>query len=356
MMNLKTTTVKLDGLRKMMEGMLAAAGCDAETAKALADLHLEADMRGVGVQGLSHLVNSHIPHLRNGKIDPAGKPKIVRETDTSALIDGNNGPGPIAGVFAADLAARKAKKAGIAAVGVVNSNDMFIIGYFADRMAEAGAIALVFSDDEVCGVHPIGGADPVIGTNPMAIAVPTDEEPFVHDFTPTAYLPTYTRYAKRYGVAIPEGSAVDAEGRPTVDPKAVWGSGEKNVRMGAISPLGNKGYGLLLAIDFLSGALVGCDMGTDHESKKNPSKGHAFIALDAGLFVTQDQFRRAVSGRIRKLKGSRTAPGVREIRVPGERSHQSRKRAIETGEVTLDRICWEDAKKLARELGVATPA
>lgn len=354
MMYVKTSTVKAATVRTVMEKMLATAGCDAPTAKAIADLHLEADMRGVGVQGLNHLINSHLRELKEGAIDPKGKPTLVRETGVSALVDGNNGPGPIAGVFAADLAAAKAKKSGLALVGVVNSNDMFLIGYYADRMARAGVIALIFSDDKHCSVHPIGGVEPMLSSNPMAIAVPTDEHPFVHDFAATNYLPTYTRYAKRYGLSIPEGAAQDKEGRTVTDPKVLWGAGEKNVLQGALSPLGNKGYGILLAIEFLSGGLTGSAMGTEHKAP-GAKKGHCFVAIDPGLFVGADEFRRHVTARIKTLRASRPAPGVDAVRVPGDNANASRKRATETGDVVLDRICWEDTQKLARELGISIP-
>jgi LDH2 family malate/lactate/ureidoglycolate dehydrogenase len=281
---------------------------------------------------------------------------MVEEGDAYALIEGNHGPGPIAAIYAAEVAAAKAAKAGCAMVGVRNSDDLFIAGYYVELIARQGMVGFLFSDDVMCRIHPLGGTEQMIGTNPMAIAVPTAGEPFVLDFAPTAFLPTYVRYTRRYGRRLPEGVAQDVDGRPTTDPEAVSAAGIPNqAHLGAISPLGNKGYALLLAIDFLSGAFVGCDMGTDHATKPGAIKGHFFMAANPAMFGGADAFKRAVSGRIRQLRESRKAPDYDEIRIPGERSFAARARALRDGEVSIDQMCWEDTVKLAAELGVPVP-
>src|SRR5207248_2865355 len=157
-------------------------------------------------------------------------------------------------------------------------------GLYADRIARHDLVAMVFSDDVIPVVHPVGGIEPIIGSNPMAYAVPTDDEPFVLDFAPCATLPTYVRYTQRYGGELPDGVAQDAEGRPTNDPSAVSSGAGHQAAMGAIDPVGHMGYGLLLMIDFLSGALVGADMGLAHVSKAGSSKGHLFVAIDPAIF------------------------------------------------------------------------
>jgi L-2-hydroxycarboxylate dehydrogenase (NAD+) len=355
MMNYRTKSVKIDILLSLMERMLTAVGCDAETATTLAKVHLESDMRGVGVQGLNHLINSHIQDFQSGKIDPEGKPSIVRESDSFALVDGGSGPGPIAGIFAANLAAQKGRKAGCCVIGIRNSHDIFQAGYYAGCIAQKGLVGVVFSDDVVPVVHPLGGVEPVIGSNPMAIAVPTENHPFLIDFAACATLPTYVRYAKRYGLDLPEGVAHDAAGLPTTDPDAVCDGIGYQTNIGAISPFGNKGYGLLLAIDFLSGALVGCDMGTDHPLKPGSKKGHFFLAINPAAFGDLEDFKRAASRRIKLLKDSKKPPEVEEIRIPGERSAQSLARCLQEGQVLVDEICWQDALKMAADLGISVP-
>jgi LDH2 family malate/lactate/ureidoglycolate dehydrogenase len=355
MLNTRTCTIEVAALRRFMERILGAVGCDDETARALADVHLEADLRGVGVQGLNHLVNSHAAKLRSGEEKPNVRPILLEDRDAIAIVDGQSGPGPVAALFAAELAAGKARKAGCAAIGVRNSHDLYMAGYYAERIARRGAVGFVFSDDAVPIVHPLGGAEPVIGSNPMAIAVPTEDEPFLVDFAPCATLPTYVRYTKRYGGRLPAGVAHDAAGQPTDDPHAVSDGSAHERSLGAIAPLGNKGYGLLLVIDFLSGALVGCAMGTDH-AKPGAAKGHLILAIDPAAFGDKQQFRQAVTARIAAIKASRKAAGTAEIRVPGERSFACRARSLREGRVSVDAICWQDALKLAKELGLESPA
>jgi len=355
MITQRTRTIEIEVLRGLMMEMLHAVGCDEQIAETVADIHLEADLRGVSVQGFNHLVNSHLPEMHAGRIDPAGRPSVVREAETYALVDGHSGPGPIAALFAADLAAAKARQAGCCMVGVINSHDLFQAGLYVERIARQGLVGFVFSDDAVPVVHPLGGCQPLIGSNPMAIAIPTEGEPFLHDFAPVSTLPTYVRYAKRYGSMLPETVAVDCDGYPTRNPHLVNDGAGYQQNKGAIDPSGAKMYGLLLAIDFLAGALPGCDMGVDHVTKSDARKGHLFLALDPSVFGSLDDFRHATSRRIEALKRSRKAPGVHGIRVPGERSFAQRAASLKSGRVQIDAELWRDAVKLCRRLSVATP-
>lgn len=355
MYNERTVTVGVDELRQFMHEILTAVGCESDVAAELADVHLDADLRGVSVQGLNHLINSHQVELRSGKEVPEAKPEVVLDGPAFAMIDGHSGPGPIAAAAAARLAVSKAREVGCAAVGVRNSHDLYMAGRYANYIAGEGLIGMVFSDDVVPVVHAIGGAEAALGSNPMAIAFPSAETPIVIDFSPIETLPTYVRYAQRYGDRLPAGVAHGPDGEETTDPALVGNGSRWQPEMGAIAPLGNKGFGLLLAIDLLSGALVGCSMGTDHATDPNATKGHLVVAIDPAKFGDVETFRRAVAHRCRLLKESRPAVGSSGIRVPGERSAQALADAHETGVVEVDEICWSDATTLAEELGVIAP-
>jgi ureidoglycolate dehydrogenase (NAD+) len=124
---------------------------------------------------------------------------------------------------------------------------------------------------------------------------------------------------------------------------------------GAINPGGHKGFGMLLMIDFLSGALVGADMGMDHINKKHPNKGHFLIAINPTIFGEITTFKMAVTARIEAIRSSKKAPGVDAILIPGEGSFARRRKALEQGTVQIDCLCWQDGIALAKTLGVALP-
>ena len=346
-----TITVKIEVLRDYMERLLQAVGIDAEASRTLADMHLESDLRGVGVQGFNHLVNSHLDYYQSGSADPKARPVVERDGASHALVDGNDGPGPLAMLLAVDKAIAKARSSGVGIVGVTNSHDLFHAGLYAAKVAEAGLISMVYSDDAVLVVHPLGGVEPLIGSNPMAWAVPTRGDPFVIDFTPCRTLPTYVRYAQRYGGTLEAGVAQDAAGNPTTDPFEVCNGRGYQMGIGAIDPGGHRGFGMLLMIDFLSGAFANADMGLDHVTKPDAKKGHMLMAFDPGLFGNT-HFRDQVQARIDALKASEKAPGVDAIRMPGEGSAERRRAALAAGAVTIDEILWQDGLKVGLELGV----
>lgn len=343
-------SVPVPALRGLMERLLRSAGMKASKARTVGNVFLEANLRGIPVQGLNHL-HTMIGKLRSGAVTPNAEPKLVKETPGTALIDGNKGPGQLAGIYAADVAVAKAKKAGFCTVGVTNSADIYMLGFYAERMARKGMVGLVFSD-ATPAVHPTGGMEKLIGTNPLAMAVPmAGGEPIVHDMATSATLMTHVRYAAARGEKIAEGVAIGPDGRPTTDAKLAM--------QGALSPFGgHKGYGLGLAVALLSGALVGGAMGRGLLDAPGPAgpKGHLFMAIDPAAFGSLDAFRKGVGAYAREVKQSRKAPGVKAIRMPGERGFDERQRSLKAGRVTIDPMLWRNTHKLAGEMGVRMPA
>jgi len=351
MLNHRILTVEIEVLRDYMERLLRAVGVDDETSRTLAGIHLESDLRGVSVQGFNHLISSHLNYYRHGHADPMAKPVVEQDGPSHALINGNDGPGPLAMLLAVETAIAKVQSSGIGMVAVTNSHDSFHAGLYVEKVADAGFIAMMFSDDTVLVVHPHGGVEPNMGSNPMAWAVPTRGDPFVIDFTPCATLPTYVRYTQRYDGELAPGVAHDAAGNPASDPFAVANGKGFQPDMGAIDPGGHRGFGMLMMIDFLSGAFANSDMGLAHVNKPGAVKGHMLMAFDPGLFGNSG-FRDQVQARIDEVKASKKAPGVDAIRMPGEGSAARRRASLAAGEVTLDEILWQDGLKTGEELGV----
>jgi L-2-hydroxycarboxylate dehydrogenase (NAD+) len=333
-----------------MVRLLVAAGCEPGAADVAAEVFLTADLRGLGVQGLDHLPTM-VRNLRSGKIDPRGVPRLAREEAAAALVDGRFGPGQVAGIFAADLAVRKAGKAGCCAVGIVNSSDLFMLGYYAERMARAGHVGIVVTSGPPL-VHPFGGIERILGTNPIAIGIPTaGEHPFLLDIATSALSASRVRQAAYYQEPLPPGTAVDADGRPTESATAA--------AAGAIGPLaGHKGFGLGLAVGLLSGPLVGAAVGRAMAGwlGHDPAgvKGHFLLAVDPTAFGDPAAFRAAVSAHLDEVTTSRQAPGASAIRIPGARAFAEEARCRRDG-VPVYEIVWARTAELAAELGVAMP-
>ena len=348
-----TREVSIAVLRDLMERLFRAVGCDAETARITTDPFLEAHLRGINHHGLDYMLH-FLGHFRRDKVDPKGRPRVVREGPAFALVDGGTGPGQVAGAFAADLAARKAAAAGSAVVGVTNSSGFYMVGYFVDRIAEHGQIGIAVSTSLPYG-HAHGGIEPVMGTSPLAIAVPTRLGlTILVDMATTAIAMATVREAVYRGEPLAEGNALDRAGVPTTDPEAALS--------GALSPFGGaKGFGLGLFVGILAGPLVASEVGRGladwGEDRMGPAgnKGHLFIAIDCGAFVGREAFLDAVEGYADEVRSGRRAPG-RDIRIPGERVYQSRRETLETGSIPIECAVWANAARIAGELGVEMPA
>jgi LDH2 family malate/lactate/ureidoglycolate dehydrogenase len=347
--------VAVDDLRGLMERLLAAAGVGAVDARAAAEVFVEADLRGNHRQGLDHM-RTMLRNLRSGNADPGGVPRVVREGPAFALIDGGRGPGQIAALMAADLAVEKARAAGCGAVGVTGSGDIYMVGYYAERIARAGCVGFAFSNSAPT-VRAHGGVEPTLGTNPLAIALPTaGPHPIVHDMATSAFSGSSIRFAAFRGERLPEGAGVGADGRLTGDPE--------RVREGAISPLaGHKGFGLGLFVAFLCGPLTGSDVGRalrgwgwkEWVPGRAGVMGHLLIAVDPAAFGDAGRFRGAVQAYAEAIKASRAAPGSPGVRMPGEGAFAERARNLAAGRVPIPSFVWDDASAVAKELGVAMP-
>ena len=348
-----TRTVEIDVLRDLMERLLQAAGCSADNAATSATVFLEADLRGIGLQGLDHMPTM-IRDLQTGRIKGDAKPRIVKEGAAFALTDGDTGPGQVAALFAVDLAIRKARAAGSAAIAITNSSDVFMLGYYGERIARSGMVGIAASDAPP-KVRPYGGTGRVLGTNPFVIAVPTaSEHPVVLDIATSALSSSRVRQAAYHDEDVPAADGVDADGKPTVKAAAIL--------TGAIGPLGgHKGFGLELCVALLSGPLTGSATGQAHTTWTSPSpgpassKGHFFQAIDPAAFGDAEVFRNAVSDTIREIKDSRKPPGVSAIRVPGERAFAARDRSVKEGRVVVYDAVWRKTAELAGELDVDMP-
>lgn len=348
----ETITIPVDTLRDFLSRIFEAAGCDSENARLNAIGVVEADLHGHHIQGTDHIYST-VRELRAGHLNGRAKPRIVRETAATARVDGDGGTGHATGLFAAELAMRKAREAGIGAVGLVGGGDIFMLGYYVEKIARAGLVGMVFTNTHPVRVHPAGGIDRLLGTNPLAFGFPVaGQDPVVIDFATSTSAIGHVRIASYSGAPIPAGVAIDRDGNPTIDAEAALD--------GALTPLGgHKGFALGLAVGLLSGPVIGAVIGAElskalADGQGERRRGHLFVALDPAAFGDAAEYRKRTSAYLTLLKSSRKAPGVTEIRMPGERAHRLKREALERG-VTLLSSIWTNTLKIAADLGLEPP-
>jgi L-2-hydroxycarboxylate dehydrogenase (NAD+) len=332
--------------KAVIRTLLFKLGTSAEEADATAEVLAEGDLRGLGSHGILRLPYI-LRGLKRGTIIARAKVKVVKETPATALLDGGHGLGHHVATMAMKLAIDKAKKQGIGAVGVFNSNHFGIAGYYAELAMREGLIGLVTTTTDAL-VHPWGGIENLLGTNALAIGMPTDP-PVLLDMAMSVAARGKLVNAMKKGERIPEGWAIDKEGRPTTNPaKALEG---------ALSPFGGaKGYGLAFVLELLAGPLVGAAAGGDVVGTLEPvegfsTKGDFMIAIDPRAFVTMREFRAHAKNFVNQIKSSKKAPGVEEIMIPGEPERKIREKRLRDGIPISDEV-WRELEQISKELGV----
>jgi len=346
-----TITIKQDVLHDFLVRIFCAAGCSAENAKLCANGVVDADLHGHHIQGTDHIYST-VRELRAGRLNGRAKAKITHETTAAARIDGDGGPGHVTGMAAAKLAIKKPKAAGIGAVALVGGGDIFRLGYYAEAMADAGVVGIVFTNTHPTRVHPSGGIDPLLGTNPIAFGFPVaGATPIVVDLATSNSAIGHVRLASYTGAPIPAGVAIDHEGYPTTDARKALD--------GALTPLGgHKGFALGLAVGLLSGPVIGAVVGERlkealAEGTGERKRGHLFVAIDPGAFGVRDGGARTADYAA-ELKASRRSKGTSEIVMPGERGYR-KKMEYERHGIPLARSIWDNTLKIASDLGVEPP-
>jgi LDH2 family malate/lactate/ureidoglycolate dehydrogenase len=271
----------------------------------ITDVMLYAQMRDNN-QGVVKLIDKGIPR------DPtAGEIIVEKETTISARINGNKNHAMIVVNKAVDIVGEKARAHGFAIAGTFNTNTSSgAIGYYTSRLAGQGLIGFAFSrSPERVAVY--GSFEPVFGTNPLSVAVPTEEDPIVLDMSTAATSYFGLVEAVTAGRDIPADFAYNAQGVPTTDPQEAIA--------GAIRSFDRsyKGSGLAMIGEILAGPLVGaafCGLG---DSKGN--WGHLVFAIDPELLMDRQEFTKNVTALVRKVKSTKKLPGVEEIFAPGEK-------------------------------------
>ena len=324
----------------------AKMGFAAADAAKGARLMVESDLAGQDGHGLFRLA-SYIAAIRAGKIRADGRIEIVSEAPASALVDGGNALGHLVMARAAEIAVAKARTQGTAWVGTRMSNHAGAASVWAAQMLPHDMIGLYFAVGPNF-MAPWGGFEKLLGTNPLAIAVPTlDEPPVVLDMATSVAANGKVQMARQRGERIPEGWLIDRHGKPITDPE--------RADEGTFVPVGDyKGYGLSLMIGLLGATLNNAAFGREATQSAVPSNtGQAICAISIAQFGDVTAFKRRVDAVVRDIRGSGRLPGVEAIRLPGERSHAVRTERVRNG-IPIPPALKTQLDKLATELGIPT--
>jgi LDH2 family malate/lactate/ureidoglycolate dehydrogenase len=332
------THLSVEEARALGERALCGIGYDAEESRIIADHVIDAALCGYEYSGLAKILN--IPeHPRFAQ--PRRPMTILHETEVSALYDGGNNNGMVAMYHAANAAIAKAAAHGISVIGVTDSWMSGRSAYFVEMIARAGLVA-IHTASSGAAVAPYGGSRPVLGTNPIAFALPGADGPLVLDMGTSAFMGTDLALRVRLGTPLPEGVAIDRDGHPTRD--------AQEARDGALLPFGgHKGFGLGLivaAFGLLGGAALGPDKSDGGKSDGGKSDGYVFIAFRPDLLVPLADLQRELAALIARVKAVPPLPGFSEIRIPGEQSAKNRARLAREG-LDIDRLVYERLTALA---------
>lgn len=312
----------------------------AEEASIVAEVTLDADLKGFTSHGIGRFPQ-YIKGLEVGTIKPQTEITVEKESAATAMVNGNHGFGHVVTYRSMEMAIQKAKETGIGMVGIHNSNHFGVAGYYSDMAIMEDLIGIITANTEPA-VAPIGGKEPILGTNPLAIGIPSGSHYVSVDMATSASARGKLLEAKRRGESIPENVALDADGNPTTDPAEAL--------KGSILPFGaHKGYALSFMIEIMAGPLVNASFGKAVTGTANPevpcTKGDLITAIDPSKFVEIDDFKQDVDDLIAEIKAT---PNVM---IPGDFEVRNVKRHQKEG-LPLDETLLQQLREIANKVDV----
>ena len=344
-------TLKCEPLERLARDVFQAITVPPAGAAWMATLLVRANLRGHDSHGVIR-VPQYVASWKKGEADPKAEPVVVQDGPATALVDGKGGFGQIVARRGMEVAMAKAAAIGVAAVGVYNSNHIGRLADYTEMALARDMLAILAVNAGGAGqrMAPWGGRAPRLSTNPFAFACPTGSAvPISFDVATTVAAEGKVRVKRNRKEQTPPGWLIDADGKSTTDPNALYGKPE-----GSILPVGgHKGYSLALMVEVLGGIMARAG-----HSRENPGpvmNGIFMVVVDIARFVSPQNFRSEVDDLIRYLKTSPVAPGVSEIMYPGEPEARAEAERRQKG-IFVEEETWGQIAQAARDLGVAVPA
>jgi LDH2 family malate/lactate/ureidoglycolate dehydrogenase len=329
--------------------MFAATGLSATAAERVAKGLVEADLEGLPSHGVM-LVDMYIERIHRGSVSSQEAADIVSDRNTAIVLDAGHALGHLTGEQAMTLAVERAKRLGVAVVAVRHGFHFGTAGRYAQLAADSGCIGIA-----MCNTRPLmpapGGAERVVGNNPLAVAVPcAGPIPILLDMATSEAAMGKIRMADKAGRPIPDNWAVKADGTPTIN--------AAEAIAGMLLPSGGpKGFGLAFTIDLICGLLSGGAIGNGVQPLYGDSSvpydcSHLFLAIDVAHFCDLDIFRSRAAAAAEHVRSSRRARGTGALLSPGEPAWQKRERSGDHVQITMP--VAQMLLRIASELGVST--
>ena len=330
-------TVTPERLKDSVIEVLKGLGASEDEAPLVAESLVRAEMRGTDTHGLPYL-KLLVERIEARMVSVPTRVAVLKDEGATALLDGGNGIGQVAGWKAMEISLRKAREFGIGSTLIRNTNNLGFFAFYTMHAAAQGFAGIAMGNANAA-ISPWGGAEAFFGTNPISIAVPGSPEPIALDMSSSLVARGKIRRAQRLGEKIPLGWALDESGAPTEDPGAAL--------KGTLLPIGGpKGYGLAFMVDVLAGMLSGSAFGQDiksfHQLMGPTGVGALTLAIDVEHFMPLDQFRNSMKGYVDSIRASRKAKGTARIYLPGEieaeKERASRERGIELSPASVELV------------------
>ncbi|MGE4283319.1 MAG: Ldh family oxidoreductase [Clostridia bacterium] len=320
--------------------VMKKAGLSQEDAEVFVDSLILSEIRGVTSHAITRL-KAYSDKINEGQVDGKGKPAVITEAPSTLVVDGNNGPGMIVGIKTMDMCLKKAAETGACFAAINNSTHYGAGGYYAMYAADQNMIGFSICNADPA-VVPFGGVKPMLGTNPMSVAIPANRHSdLVLDMATSVVAKGKVNLSEKLGKSIPLGWIIDKTGKPSIDPS--------DVHTGALLPFGGvKGYAIGLIIDILCSALSGAKNSRQISSFFNCDNPEEFKnigmfmgAIDISKFVDINVFKERVDEMFDEIKACPPAPGFNEVMIPGEIEDNLRKQNEEKGIELSDKIVQE---------------
>jgi hydroxycarboxylate dehydrogenase B len=341
-------TISARHLEDLATGIFAALGAPGADAEWIARLLVRANLRGHDSHGVIR-IPQYVGSVRKGETNPRPAITTVRETPSTALVDGDLGFGQVVARRATEIALAKARRVGLAGVGVRRSNHIGRLADYVELAAEQGLVGMIWTNATTAvSVVPHGGIGRRLSTNPLGVAVPGSRGTVALsvDLATSVVAEGKVRVKRNRKEPLPEGWAIDAEGRPVTDSAAFYGP----PRAGLLPMAGHKGTALSLIVEVMAGILSGAGA---ISARPGPVLNGVFLLLvEVERFLPLAEFTRQVADLVAFVKSSEPAPGVAGVQVPGEPEARSEAERGARG-IPVEDETWRQIEEIAAELGVS---